>query len=66
MSRYSAVGDWLRAGRSRDRSVSPGRGEISLFSTSSRQVLGPIRPPIQCLAGAITPMVKQPGREVDH
>jgi hypothetical protein len=30
--------DWLRAGRLRYRSSSPGRGKIFLFSTSSRPV----------------------------
>jgi hypothetical protein len=28
--------------------------------------MGPTRPPIQWVPGALSPEVKQPGREVDH
>jgi hypothetical protein len=43
-SRYS---DWLRAGRPRGRSSSPGRTKNFLFSKSSRPALGSTQPPIQ-------------------
>jgi hypothetical protein len=39
----SRCSDWLRAGEPRVRSSSPGRGNIFLFFTSSRQVLRPPR-----------------------
>jgi hypothetical protein len=57
-SRYR---DWLRAGRPRGRSTSPGRVKYFLFFTPSRPVLGPTQPRIQCVPG-----VKRPGREADH
>jgi hypothetical protein len=57
-SRYS---DWLRAGRPRDRSSTPGRVKNCLFSTSSRQALGSTQHPIQWVPG-----VKRPGREADQ
>jgi hypothetical protein len=57
-SQYS---DWLRAGRPTGRSSSPGRGDIFLFSTSSRPVLGFIQSPIQWV-----PRVLSPGREAHH
>jgi hypothetical protein len=47
-SRYS---DWLRAGRPRGRSSSPGRVKNFLFSTSSRSAVGPTQPPIQWAPG---------------
>jgi hypothetical protein len=53
--RYS---DWLRAGRPRFRSSSPGRIKKFLFSKLSRPALGSTQPPI--------PGVKRPGREADH
>jgi hypothetical protein len=62
-SRYS---DWLRAGRLRGRSSSPGRVKNFLFSTSSRPALGPTQPPIQRVLGAVSPGVKRPEREADH
>jgi hypothetical protein len=37
-----------------------------LFSTSSWPAPGPIQPPIQWVPRALTPVVKQPGRESDH
>jgi hypothetical protein len=36
------------------------------FSTSSRPVLGLTQPPIQWVPGALSPRVKQQGREADH
>jgi hypothetical protein len=58
--------DWLRAGRPRGRSLSPGRGKNFLFPTLFRPVLGPTQPPIQWVPGALPPAVKRPGREADH
>jgi hypothetical protein len=63
LCRYSY---WLRAGRPRGRSSSPGRVKNFLFSTSSRPALGPIQPPIQWAPGALSPGVKRQGREDDH
>jgi hypothetical protein len=37
-----------------------------IFSTLSRPALGPTEPPIQWVPGAISPGVKQQGREADH
>jgi hypothetical protein len=37
--------------------------EIFLFATASRPPLGPIQPPIQCVAWALSQEVKRPGRE---
>jgi hypothetical protein len=37
-----------------------------IFSTSSRPALGPSHPPVQWVRGALSPVVKQPGREADH
>jgi hypothetical protein len=62
-SRYS---DWLRTGRRRDRSSSPGRVKNFLFSTSSRPALGPTQPPNQWVPGVLSPGVKRPGNEADH
>jgi hypothetical protein len=63
LSRYS---DWLRAGRLRVRSSSPGRVKNFLFSTSSRPALGSTQPPIQRIPGDLSPRVKRLGRETDH
>jgi hypothetical protein len=52
ISRYS---DWLRVGRQRGRSSSPGTVKNFLFSTSSRSVLGPTQPPIQWVPGGSYP-----------
>jgi hypothetical protein len=60
LSRYS---DWLRAGRQRGRSSSPGRGEIFLSSTASRPVPEPTQPPIQWVPGALSSGLKRPGQE---
>jgi hypothetical protein len=56
-SRYS---NWLWAGRPRGRISSLGRSRISLIFTSSSQ------PPIQWVAGILSPEVKRPGHEADH
>jgi hypothetical protein len=58
--------DWLRAGRPRGRGSSHGRVKNFLFSTSSRPALGFTHPRIQLVPGALSPAVKQPGREADH
>jgi hypothetical protein len=62
-SRYS---DWLRAGRLRGWSSSPGRVKNFLFSKSSRPALGSTQPPIQWVPGALSAAVKRPGREANH
>jgi len=36
---------------------------IFLFTTMSRMALGPTKPPIQCVLGALSLGVKRPGRE---
>jgi hypothetical protein len=62
-SRYS---DYLRAGRPRGRSSSPGRVKNFLFSRSASPVLRSTQPPVQWVPGTLSPGVKRPGREVDH
>jgi hypothetical protein len=62
-SRYS---DWLRAGRQRGRSSSPGGISYILFSTSSRPALGSTQPPSQSVTGVLCRGLKQSGREIDH
>jgi hypothetical protein len=37
-----------------------------LFSTAFRPALGPMQPPIQWIPGALSLVVKRPGREADH
>jgi hypothetical protein len=54
-NRYS---DWLRAGRPRGRSSSPGRVNNFLFSVS-RPALGSTQPSIQRVTGALSPGVKR-------
>jgi hypothetical protein len=50
-----------------DRSSISGRGRnFIFFASASRPALGPTHPPIQWVAGALYPEVKQPGRTVDH
>jgi hypothetical protein len=49
-----------------DRGSIPSKGKIFLFSTASRPALGPTQPSIQYVLGALSPGVKQPGREADH
>jgi hypothetical protein len=62
-SRYS---DWLRAGRPRSWSLSPGGIKNFLFSTSSRPALGPTQPPIQWVPGALSSGANLQGREADQ
>jgi hypothetical protein len=63
-SQDSAVG--ISTGRPRSCSSSPGRVKNFLFSTPSRPALGPTQSPIQWVSWALSPGVKQPGREADH
>jgi hypothetical protein len=58
--------DWLRAGRLRGRSSSPGRVKNFLFSKSPRPALGSTQPPIQWVAGVHSLGVKRSGNEADH
>jgi hypothetical protein len=62
-SRYS---DWLRAGRRRCRSSSPAGVKNFAFSMLCRPALGPTKPPIQWVPGALSPGVERPGRQADH
>jgi hypothetical protein len=62
----SRCSDWLRAGRPRGQSLSPGGGKNFLFFTSSRPALGHNYLPIQWVPVAVSPGVKQPGREAEH
>jgi hypothetical protein len=57
-SRYS---DWLRAGRPRGRSSSPGRVKNFHFSMSSRPALGSTQPPIEWVPGGSFPGGKAAG-----
>jgi hypothetical protein len=45
---------------------SPGRVKNFLFSTSFRSALAPTKPPIQWVAGALSPGAQQLVREADH
>jgi hypothetical protein len=58
--------DWLRAGRPRGRSSSPGGRKNFHSSMSSRQALGPTQPPIKWMPVALSPEVKLSRREADH
>jgi hypothetical protein len=58
--------DWIRARRPRGRSSSSGRVKNFLYSTSSREDLGPTQSLIKWVLGALSPEVKQPGCEADH
>jgi hypothetical protein len=62
-SRYS---DYLRAGRPRGRSSSPGTVKNFLPFTSSKPALGFTQPPIQWVPGALSPGLQLAGREADH
>jgi hypothetical protein len=66
LGRRSRCSDWLRAGRLRGRSSSPGRVKNFLFLTSSAPPMGPTQSPIQWVTGGSSPGVKRPGREADH
>jgi hypothetical protein len=57
--------DWLRAGRPRGRSSSPGRIKNFPFSKLSRPALGPTQPPIQWEPGVLSPGVKWQERDAD-
>jgi hypothetical protein len=39
---------------------------IFFFATASRPILGPTQPPIQLVPGALSPLVRGEGYEVDH
>jgi hypothetical protein len=57
---------WLRDGRSKGRSSSPGRVKNFRFSIS-RSPVGSTQPPIHCVtAGFFSLRVKPPGREADR
>jgi hypothetical protein len=45
---------------------SPQGQGIFLYSTASRPALGPTQPPTQCVPGALSSGLKQPGHEADH
>jgi hypothetical protein len=59
-------GNWLRAGRPRGQSLSPGKDKIFLISMSSGLALGPTQPPILRATGALSPGVKRQGSEADY
>jgi hypothetical protein len=65
-SRYWPLCDWLRAGRPRGRSSSPGRVKNFLLCTLFRSALGPTQPSTQWVSAALSPWVKRQGRETDH
>jgi hypothetical protein len=55
-----------------DRSVITATGYVLddcgmfLFFTAFSPALGPTKPPIQWVPGALSPELKRPGREADH
>jgi hypothetical protein len=63
MSRYS---EWLRDGRPKGRSSSPGKVKNFLFSASFRLVLGSHQPSTPWVPGALSPGVERLGREEDY
>jgi hypothetical protein len=67
-SRDSSVGiaTGYGAGLPIGRSYSPCGGKNFHFSMSSRLTLEPTQPPNQWVPDALSPRVKQPGREADH
>jgi hypothetical protein len=62
------IAQWYSAGiRLDDRGFENQQGlGIFLFTTESRPALEPTEPPIQWLPGALSLVVKRPGREADH
>jgi hypothetical protein len=62
-SRYGRYSYWLRAGRPRGRSSSPGRVKNFRSCISSRPALEPTQSRVP---GALSRGVKRPGREADH
>jgi hypothetical protein len=58
--------DWLRPGRPRSRSSSPGRDKNFHFFISSRPTLRFTQPSIQWIPGALSPGVKRLVHEADH
>jgi hypothetical protein len=58
--------EWLRAGRPRGRSLSPGKVKNFLFPAASRPAEGLTQPPIQCVWGPPCSRLKRQGREADH
>jgi hypothetical protein len=58
--------NWLRDGRSRRRSSSPGGDKNFHFSMSSRLALGSTQPPIQWVLDALSLVLKRPGRESNY
>jgi hypothetical protein len=57
---------WLRTGRPRSRDSIPGRGNIFLYYMTFRPALRSIQPPVQWVPVAVSPGIKQQGREADH
>jgi hypothetical protein len=56
----------LRAGLPNVWSSSHGRGKMFPISVSSRPVMGSTQRPLQWVPGALFPVVKRQGRDVDH
>jgi hypothetical protein len=58
--------DWIRAGRRRGRSSSPGRVKNFHFYMLFRLALGPTQIPIQWVPVPLSPGVKRQRREANH